>query len=131
MRKTTLFVLLFGVCAVAKDKKPVDFPVAIHITQVKTESLVVPVSGGGVYTDSNGNVHGRGISGGGTENYHLMMAEIEGRTYGLTVVQSRRHHWLPVGDYKGQWVKGNRALEVLFTNDKGKEQMEELQVASE
>ncbi len=147
-----LFVLLFGVCAVAKDKKSDDFPLTVHITQVKMESELTPISGGGVYTDSNGNVQGSGVSGGGTRAYHLMVAEIDGKTYGLTVknkLSGKRKalaigtmgygaigaksvtNWLPVGDYKGRWAKGSRAIEVPFTDDKGKERTEQLDIVSE
>ncbi|MGC2196938.1 MAG: hypothetical protein WA628_19845, partial [Terriglobales bacterium] len=99
---------------------------------VKMESAVTPVSGGGVYTDYNGKVHGSGVSGGGTRSYHLMMAEIDGKTYGLkNKLSEQRKGWLPVGDYKGRWVKGNRAVEVLVTNEKGKERTEELEIVSE
>jgi hypothetical protein len=115
-------------------------------------SELTPVSGGGVYTDSNGNVQGNGVSGGGTHNYHLMVAQIGDHTYGLTVKNKMSGgrkalaistmgygaigaksvtNWLPVGDYKGRWVKGGRAVEVPFTDDKGKERTEQLDVVSE
>lgn len=146
-------LLILSAAAVGKDKTPADFPLAVHIREVRMETATNGVSGGAVSTDpTTGAVSGGNVSGGDSYNWHLMIADIDGHTYGLRVLGKISHKrealiigtlgwgaigtkpsttWLHIGDYKGRWLKGGNALEVEYTDADGKPRTEELSVVSE
>ncbi|HXY08779.1 MAG TPA: hypothetical protein VEI52_13145 [Terriglobales bacterium] len=93
------------------------YPLMAHVKQVQMEQRQ-SVHG------SNGNVHGR------TYNWHLMIAEINGRTYGLDAKPGfHREHWLHMGDYPCRQTK--KGFEVEYYDENGKLRNEELVIASE
>lgn len=151
MKKTVvLFVLLFSLCAVAKDKNSGDFPLTVHITAVNAEQGQAGVYGSGS-TDSNGN-YSSSVSGGGSYTWKLYTAQIEGdkKTYGLStdrmhykggkglavatmgwsaIATAKRNYWLEIGDYRGRWNKDG-TLEIQFTA-KGKPTHQTFRIESE
>ncbi len=88
-----------------------QFPLMAHVKQVEMEQgqrLVGNVSQG------NGSIHG------GSCTWHLMIAEINGHTYGLGVSREPLQHrnWLHIGDYPCRQTK--KGFEFEYHDENGK-----------
>jgi hypothetical protein len=89
MNKSLL--LLLGVLFLASAATAQEFPLTVHVKQIREDKHVLALDGDG--------------GGGGTRLYHLVIAEIDGHTYGLEVHRASFHTlntWLHVGDYTWQ-----------------------------
>lgn len=128
-----LFVAQFAAQFVgAKDKKSKDFPLAVHVVSVEERSAIARTNS--ISTDSDGNISGGG--GGGSYNWHLMVADIDGQRYGLSVTYHSiygfkvgHQSWVTPGDYVGRRINRG-SFEIQFQDDKGKTRTETLNVES-
>jgi hypothetical protein len=127
----SLLVLALTLAASAKKINPADFNLTIHLTAVDREQGYK--SNGRVDTDSDGKVSGS--SHGRTFTYLIYTVKIEGKpvTYQMQYTARWGFHKdnrLHLGDYKAYW-KNSTTLDVLLTDDKGREKTESLLVVGE
>src|SRR5712692_8978127 len=131
MKKTIvvlLVVLALTLAASAKSKPQTsDFNLTARITAVSTHQEYS--SSGSVSTNDDGKVSGS--SNGNTFTVYIFTVKIDGDpiTYQMQRSAGWTKHMLHIGDYKGCW-KGH-VLEVILTDDKGKEKTQSLFVVGE
>ncbi|MGA9527769.1 MAG: hypothetical protein WBS24_06610 [Terriglobales bacterium] len=90
-----------------------DFPLIAHVKRIELDKKLILAQGTG-----------------GTKNIHLVIAEIEGRTYGLEVRRGSFHQldWLHVQDYPCR--KSKHGFELQY-QDGEKTRMREFVIVSE
>jgi hypothetical protein len=123
-----LLVLAVTLAVSAKHLDTDDFNLTAHITAVNVQQGYE--SHGRTSTDENGNV--TGSSHGKTYDYRIFTVKIDGNpiTYQMRCTSFNCESQLHINNYNARWKKEG-ILEVILTNDKGKEKTINLRVVGE
>ena len=111
--KRVIVLLVFSALFMTGHSFAKDFPLVAHVKRIEQDKKFHMTDGTG-----------------GTRTWHLVIAEIEGRTYGLEVRRTSFHrlNWLHVQDYPCRRTKDG--FEFQYQDD-GKTHQREFVIVSE